>query len=542
MTRPDGDEVGWEQARLIPVSGIRGADEQERRGVSALLATLTAVREFGHAIVCPLGAPRGRVTTFIEVPFEVGDRQVRPDGVIRVTRGKVSWTALVEVKTGRNDLRANQVEDYLELARQRGFNAVLTISNQLLAAPGQHATVVDPKKLRRVSLVHLSWSQIHTEAVIERCTRSVSDPDQAWILTELIRYLEHPQSGAVDFDDMGPSWVQVRESVARRTLRSGDSDAVQVVARFAQLASFAGMKLSRRLGVSVEPALTRNELRDVAEYLHQRADDLAESGVMRASLQVPDAIAPIEILADLRAGRVSCRIRVKPPDAARNSTRVKWLVRQLVAAPDDVLLEATPLRAKGPGPSCKLSSVRQDPTCLFEPSAKELRTLTLTHSKVAGTSRGKGRASFVNSVLDLVEEFYESVVQHLKPWTAPAPPVREGHEAAEIDEDGVSGFLPGGHNYRDSLPRTNGSARAESSTTVPGFDTPQQDPPGVRVEDQSDSSQPQHPPVRGLWEVPVSPDQPANRTLAHPNSAMPGLVTSEADPVSVATDPEQPKS
>lgn len=49
----------WERARLIPVSGISGPDEQERRGASALLAVVNSVREFGRAITAPLGAPAG---------------------------------------------------------------------------------------------------------------------------------------------------------------------------------------------------------------------------------------------------------------------------------------------------------------------------------------------------------------------------------------------------------------------------------------------------------------------------------------------------
>jgi len=52
-------EKAWERARLIPVSGISGPDEQERRGVSALLAVVNSVREFGRAITGPLGAPAG---------------------------------------------------------------------------------------------------------------------------------------------------------------------------------------------------------------------------------------------------------------------------------------------------------------------------------------------------------------------------------------------------------------------------------------------------------------------------------------------------
>jgi hypothetical protein len=95
-------EESWHEARLIPTSGISGAEEQERRATSALLAVLTAVREFGRAITQPLGAPAGNVQAFIEVPFMLGEKRVFPDGLIRVMRGQKSWTALVEVKTGNN--------------------------------------------------------------------------------------------------------------------------------------------------------------------------------------------------------------------------------------------------------------------------------------------------------------------------------------------------------------------------------------------------------------------------------------------------------
>jgi hypothetical protein len=44
-------EETWHQARLIPTSGINGAEEQERRATSALLAVMTAVREFGRAVL-----------------------------------------------------------------------------------------------------------------------------------------------------------------------------------------------------------------------------------------------------------------------------------------------------------------------------------------------------------------------------------------------------------------------------------------------------------------------------------------------------------
>ena len=136
-------EQTWHEARLIPTSGINGADEQERRATSALLAVLSAVNEYGRALLRPLGAPAGKVECFIEVPFLLGEKKVYPDGLIRVSRGSRSWTAIVEVKTGGSGLGTEQLESYLDVAREHGFDALLTISNEIPAIPGQHPTKVD---------------------------------------------------------------------------------------------------------------------------------------------------------------------------------------------------------------------------------------------------------------------------------------------------------------------------------------------------------------------------------------------------------------
>src|SRR4051794_29242257 len=151
-------EETWHQARLIPTSGISGAEEQERRATSALLAVMGAVKEFAKAALGPVGAPSGAVETYVEVPFMLGEKRVYPDGLIRVTRGGRTWTALVEVKTGRNELATEQLENYLDVAREQGFDALITISNEIPAAAGQHPTKLDKRKLRKVQLHHWSWT------------------------------------------------------------------------------------------------------------------------------------------------------------------------------------------------------------------------------------------------------------------------------------------------------------------------------------------------------------------------------------------------
>jgi hypothetical protein len=102
---PSDDDVDWQSARLFPVAGIGGPDEQERRSTSALLAVLRIVKEFGRDITSRLGAPSGSIRTYTEVTFGHDDEAVRPDGVIRIRRGQREWVALVEVKTSDGRLR-----------------------------------------------------------------------------------------------------------------------------------------------------------------------------------------------------------------------------------------------------------------------------------------------------------------------------------------------------------------------------------------------------------------------------------------------------
>jgi hypothetical protein len=68
-------------------------------------------------------------------------------------------------------------------------------------------------------LWHLSWWQIVTEAIVQHRHHGVADPDQAWILAELIAYLDSAASSAGGFDDMGPNSVPVRTGAPDRTLR-----------------------------------------------------------------------------------------------------------------------------------------------------------------------------------------------------------------------------------------------------------------------------------------------------------------------------------
>jgi hypothetical protein len=421
-------EETWHQARLIPTSGINGADEQERRATSALLAVMSSVREFGRVLTQPLGAPAGALETFIEVPFELGERRLFPDGLIRARRGQKEWTALVEVKTGVNELATEQLESYLDIARERDFDAVITISNEIPAVAGLHPTKVDKRKLKRVALHHWSWSMVLAEAVLQKEHRGVADPDQAWILGELIRYLEHPRSGALQFEDMGASWVTTREAVAAGTLRPGDKCAPEVAARFDALLRYVSLQLGRQLGDDVTPSLSRKELAEPALRSQALVQSMCTAGTMQGAISIPNAIGPLVITADLRAGQVTCHADVTAPKDGRPTTRVNWLVRQLRHAPDSVRLEAFSLHSRGPGTAELLKNVREQPALLIEDPQKELRSFRVALGSPLGTKRGRGRGSFIDSVENAINGFYRDVLQDIRAWTAIPPRLRETPE------------------------------------------------------------------------------------------------------------------
>jgi stress response protein SCP2 len=415
------DADGWSPARLFSVAGIGAADEQEKRATSALLATMFSVKQFGRCIATRLGGPGGNVETFAEVQFTLGDRVVIPDGVLKVARAGRVWTALLEVKTGSGQLRREQVENYLDVAREQGYDAVVTLSNEISPGAGEHPIAVDKRKIRKVALIHVSWAEILHEARMALDHRGISDPDQAWILSELIRYLDHPRSGAATFDDMGPAWVPVREAVAAGTLRAGDRKAPAVADAWLRLVRWLSLKLTADLGVSVASVMPRKLAGDPVARRQAVVAKLAGDGALDATLRVPGAVGPLTVLADVRVGQVRTSVEVAAPQEWNSTRRVAWLLRQLgEEAPGDLLVEV--IFAGRTETACeRLADVRAKPAVLVGDRTLDIKAFRLTSSAPLGQRRSGVRGAFVPTVVGSVEMFYRGVVQGLRPWPSPAP-------------------------------------------------------------------------------------------------------------------------
>jgi hypothetical protein len=430
-TNGSNPRESWHPARLIPTVGIKGQEEQERRATSSLLAVMRAVPEFGHALLKELGAPKSpMIQTFAEVRFkDAGGKMVIPDGAIVCERGQKIWTCLVEVKTGKAPLRDEQVNAYLDVARTNGFDGVLTISNQITASSAESPVTVDKRKLGKRGLWHFSWWRVITEAIVQNRYRGISDPDQAWILGELIAYLDSEASGAGGFEDMGDKWVTVRKAAHDGTLRSNMAEAREIAERWEEFTQYMCLGLSQDLGRTVTAPRPRNSTSQGIRDAHLKR--LADDGALQAVLRVPDAVGDITIEADLRARRTRTSVVVEAPKEGRAKPRLNWMLRQLTDAPDDLRVEVGFPNARQTT-SELLGAAREQPELLLHPQdpSRPPRAFQLTLARQMGQKRGKAEGSFVRETRAQTFDFYRDLVQDLKAWQARAPKLREEIAAA----------------------------------------------------------------------------------------------------------------
>ncbi|TCJ99363.1 TerD family protein [Nocardia alba] len=410
----------WQPARLFSVVGVGAGEEQERRTTSALIATMQAVRPFARAICARMGAPAGAFEGYLEVQYESGETKVIPDAVLKVSRGAKQWTALLEVKTGNGKLRRDQLESYLDVARRKKYDAVVSLSNDIPAGPGELPVPVDRRKLTKVALRHLSWAEVAHEARMLTTHGGIDDALQAWILAEFLRFLDHPRSGAAEFVDMGRHWVTVRDAVTQGTLRGGDTKALAVADTWVSLCRHLALRLTAELGVEVKHVLARKFHADPAVRAAAVAERLATDGSFEAVLRIPETAGELTVIADVRTNKVRCRTTIAAPDEGTPVRRVSWLTKQLTDAPGRVQVEA--VFAERGIETCEfLDTVRTTPKSLVDGRTSPIVSFTLEQTFPMGNKRSGTAASFIASVTAATDAFYGAVMQPLREWVPSAP-------------------------------------------------------------------------------------------------------------------------
>ncbi|MFD5696831.1 TerD family protein [Streptomyces lasiicapitis] len=407
------ENESWREARLFPVSALKSDRDRETRATSVLLSVMAQIPEFGRRLTAAFGAPAGRMETFAEVTLPHGETPRRPDGVIRVERAGKLWTALVETKTNGNALRAEQVQAYMDIAARRGYEAVITLSNDVALEGSPLVEVrIDGRRKHKVALWHLSWAEVAHQARMLIRHEGVGNMAHAWLLQELLCYLQHENSGCHGFQNMGAAWVPVRNGIDAETLCQGDPRALDVVESWERLIRQVCLGLGGELGQRVLPVQRAKRGTDPGARRSLLADQLCLEGRLQAELRIEGTPGVLALTADLRTGRLRTSIEIPAPELGYPLSWAKRLIRRLAEAPADLHIE-TLVQGEAGGPRGTLERLRPEPGDMLPKNGTQITGFRLSLFKSMGSGRGNAESGFITSVDAAVHRFYATVIAHL---------------------------------------------------------------------------------------------------------------------------------
>jgi len=421
-------------ARLIPTVA---ESKKEERATSSLLASFMVVPGFAREVLSDAGAPVGKrikIVCYTEVTFKNNEKTKgpRPDGLVIITSGSKQWTALIESKIGNADLTKEQIEEYLDLAKTHKINALITISNQFATTPTHHPVKVSKNKLRSVELYHFSWLSLKSKAVLLTANKSVDDPEQAYILSELVRYLDHDSSGVSSLTRMPSEWKDLCSSAQNGTALGKTSEVVgKAVSGWHQLLRHLSLNLSMSIGQPVKIALSRAREKDAELNFSDDCTDLSQNNGFSTEFEIPNAASRIIFSADCLRRTINISMKLEAPkDKTRATASINWITRQLKGKGVENIGVRAYWPRRIPMTSASLAEATENPAALIPDGVSDLPTYLEIIRVVDLAARFKGAKTFVEDSSNKFPLFYQDVGQHLSKWVAKAPQVKEPESAS----------------------------------------------------------------------------------------------------------------
>ncbi len=424
-------------ARLVPVVAD---SKKEERATSVVLAAFTVVPDFAHAVLSDAGAPIGKRSTiqsFTEVSFKGDNPKSRPDGLIIVTTGKKMWSALVESKVGQSELNVDQVEEYINIAKAQGVDAVITVSNQFAALATHHPVKVSKQKIRSTGLFHFSWLSILSKALLLIESKVVDDVEQAYILNELVRFLRHDYSGVTRGLRMSPGWKSTCLEVHQGApLKKSGNEVSEAVASWHQLQKYLAIQLSVALGKPVKTSLPRRHVKDPASRLHDDIHDLTAKHALSAEIEIPNTAGRVVLTGDFLRKTLDLSIRLDAPgDTKRQTASINWLARQLKGCNTDNLVLKASWPKRIPTTLMPVAELLEEGGGrLIPPNIKDMPSSFELVRIIDLGAKFKSVKAFVEIAEDELVKFYGDVCQNLTRWVAKPPRVKSSSGTASDDQ------------------------------------------------------------------------------------------------------------
>ncbi|MBF9018637.1 MULTISPECIES: hypothetical protein [unclassified Oceanispirochaeta] len=415
--------------RLIPVNTRQSVVEEQH--TSVLLSAMRLIKEFREDLFSPIKIKKnGTHLYYTELNF-FGDKKNRPDGlIVHVVSKNIVDAILIEVKINGKDIEDEQIERYIEVAKNLGIEKILTISNQFVPDPSQSPVKIH-KLPKNFQLFHFSWSYIQTiaQVLIHKNDHNIDDTDQEALMREIIAYLDHDATGVQGFTQMLPGWANTVKAFLQKTTITKDSeDVLQAVTSWQQEEKDMALILSKKLGLLVKVPSKQ----DIHVRYQKDIKNLLDNRILQTRLMIDRIVSPIEIEANFYDRTVSMSVTVESPD---KTTRGKagWIRKQLeiCSLKDSMTWEDIGqdlhinfgIKYAKETFNRKVSDIDDViDFCNSGDKKKEITGYKVVFLKDLGGRFGS-RKDFITIIEKMLIDFYSGIVQYLANPPQPAPKV-----------------------------------------------------------------------------------------------------------------------
>jgi len=429
-------QLSVRSARLIPIYKL--GDEMAL--TSIFLSALRLVKEFRKEVLSEVNlSMAGTVYVFTEVCFRELKKD-QPDGlIIVVSGGKIKDAALLEVKNKNAQLKEDQIQSYLEIAKQYKIKKFITISNQFVSTPTQSPLQIKPPK--SISLYHLSWSYILTKAHILLFEKqaNIADEDQVEIMREVAMYLEHDKSGVTGFTVMKRGWKVVTDKIrSGSALNKDEGEVIDTVSGWLQEERDMALRLSRELGLLVKSGINKYK-HDLQGRIDYEIKNLLDKKALSSTLQVRGAASDIAVSVYFDRRLIQMEVSLNPPEDKTNRGKIGWIRNQINTAQkksadkfkniaEELALYVYVKRQREP---VKIQLDELD-NAWEKFKDKEIKRFGIRQEKSLGR-RFEAVQKIVGEIEDMLLDYYSGIVMHLKAWVAPAPKPQQKASVSNLD-------------------------------------------------------------------------------------------------------------
>ena len=413
------NQIHVQPAQLIPL--YKTGDEMAL--TSIFLSALRLVKEYRDDLFKQFNLSRsGRVFYYVEASFKDIDSS-RIDGlIIVVSKGVIKDAAFFEMKNKNNRIDKTQIDTYLNIAKQLKVSKLITVSNEFVSDPTK--SPISTRVPKNVSLLHFSWTYLLTKGQLLLFSNddNIEDVDQVEIMKEVLNYTENPVSGVSGYTQMKPGWKELAESVrAQKPLKISDQYIEDAVLSWYEEEKDMAMLMSRKLGVLVKASSnSKNRLKDDIKRI-------VKQNYVSTNLAIKNSVSDIKVTAEFERRIVLMSIRITPPQDKRTKTKVSWLYKQIQncekrsdsvfeSLKDRIWIEANVKFARE-NVKVKLSEIAE----LSELSKdKEIQAFRVVLIQGFGAKFASPK-KFIELIEQMILDYYEGIVQHMKNWEKPAP-------------------------------------------------------------------------------------------------------------------------